>query len=147
VEVTGGAWPLNVAADGKMVLNASGLWVAQPNLSRVILINSTTGATLKTIGGTLGSGSGQLKQPYGFSVDSTGNITVADTGNHRIQVFATDNTPLDAFGTFGYYGTSEFNALKGIAHFSTGRVVVADTENWRVLYLDQVLCFGACTSP
>jgi DNA-binding beta-propeller fold protein YncE len=40
--------------------------------------------------GTKGPGQGQLGAPNGIAVDSTGNIYVADAGNHRVQKLATD---------------------------------------------------------
>ncbi len=38
--------------------------------------------------GTQGSGDGELWNPFGVAVDSTGNVYVADTNNCRIQKFA-----------------------------------------------------------
>jgi hypothetical protein len=38
--------------------------------------------------GSRGSGDGQFLFPEGVTVDSHGNIIVADTENNRIQVFA-----------------------------------------------------------
>jgi tripartite motif-containing protein 71 len=43
--------------------------------------------------GSLGSKDGQLKEPYGITIDSKGDIYVADSGNNRVQKF-------DAFGNF-----------------------------------------------
>lgn len=37
--------------------------------------------------GSYGSGDGQFVTPYGVAADSSGNVYVADTGNHRIQKF------------------------------------------------------------
>jgi sugar lactone lactonase YvrE len=38
--------------------------------------------------GTTGSGNGQLKSPYGMTVDKLGNLYVVDHGNNRVEVFA-----------------------------------------------------------
>jgi DNA-binding beta-propeller fold protein YncE len=38
--------------------------------------------------GSYGSGDGQFYHPQGVSVDSAGNVYVADTDNHRIQKFS-----------------------------------------------------------
>jgi DNA-binding beta-propeller fold protein YncE len=40
--------------------------------------------------GTEVFGNGQFSIPFGIAVDSTSNLYVADTGNSRMQVFATD---------------------------------------------------------
>jgi hypothetical protein len=37
--------------------------------------------------GSNGTGDGQFSHPYGVAIDANGNIVVADTVNHRIQVF------------------------------------------------------------
>ena len=42
--------------------------------------------TFSTKFGYKGSGKGQFNSPLGIACDSTGNVYVADTGNHRIQV-------------------------------------------------------------
>ena len=39
--------------------------------------------------GSFGSADGQFSYPQGIALDSSGNIYVADTDNHRIQVFGT----------------------------------------------------------
>jgi phage tail-like protein len=50
---------------------------------------------LPSIGG-LGSTPRQLNTPRGLAISSTGNLYVADTQNHRIQVFALSNLSLRA---------------------------------------------------
>jgi len=46
--------------------------------------------TFLDIIGTKGSGQGQFGAPNGIAVDSTGNIYVADAGNHRVQKLGAD---------------------------------------------------------
>lgn len=40
--------------------------------------------------GKYGSGKGQFDYPWGIACDSTGKIYVADSANHRIQVFTAE---------------------------------------------------------
>jgi DNA-binding beta-propeller fold protein YncE len=54
---------------------------------------SSTGAFLGKWGYP-GFGDGQFQSPSAVSVDSTGNIYVADTGNARIQKFAPTVVPV-----------------------------------------------------
>ncbi|CAF3390623.1 unnamed protein product [Rotaria socialis] len=53
---------------------------------------ATTGTTIAGSSGTSGSSSTLLNIPKDVFVDSSENIYVADSGNHRIQFFASGNT-------------------------------------------------------
>jgi DNA-binding beta-propeller fold protein YncE len=76
----------------------------------------------------------------GIAIDDAGNIYVADTWNHRIQVFASDGTFLRAWGQF--FDARDDAALsatqpglfygpRGVA-FHDGLLFVTDTGNERV---------------
>jgi phage tail-like protein len=56
---------------------------------------SETFKALPCIGGK-GSAPRQLKDPHGICVSCCGDLYVADTGNHRVQVFALKGLPLRA---------------------------------------------------
>jgi hypothetical protein len=50
------------------------------------LITTVVGSANASFGGDGGAGSaGQVQYPYGVAVDSTGNVYVADTNNHRLR--------------------------------------------------------------
>ena len=85
--------------------------------------------------GGQGSGKGYLNEPRGMSVDSSGNLYVADSKNHRIHKFAAAGSPLKVWGKKGD-GEGEFNDPCGIAISSDGFVYVADTWNHRVQKFD-----------
>ncbi|MGB3327579.1 MAG: SMP-30/gluconolactonase/LRE family protein [Thermomicrobiales bacterium] len=73
---------------------------------------------------------GRFYGPRGVAV-SNGEIYVTDTGNERVQVFATDGTFLRTFGGTG----TEPGKLKeptGIAIGSDGNVYVGDSANARI---------------
>jgi len=93
--------------------------------------------------GTEGSGNGtgtaaQFYYPFGVAVDSSGNIYVADTNNHRIRKI----TPAGVVSTFAGTGTegfangtgteAQFNLPTGVAVDSRGNVYVADQVNHRI---------------
>jgi sugar lactone lactonase YvrE len=59
---------------------------------------------------------------------------VADTLNHRIQVFGPDGAFLRSFGSFGS-GEGQFYEPRGVAVDAQGNIYVADTWNARVVKL------------
>ena len=82
--------------------------------------------------GTKGDGEGQFKNPYGVSVTTDGvdgveRVFVADSNNDRVQVFDTDGTFVDAFGSFGPEGEpGRFTALRRVAVSPDGDLWGAD---------------------
>ncbi len=101
--------------------------------------------------GAPGNDDGEFDEPSGLAFDEANSLLyVADTGNHRIQVFeivpgttcpsGTDEIIngvcfVDEFGSFGS-GEGQFNSPTGLAiDPSNGRLYVADTGNHRVQIL------------
>ena len=87
------------------------------------------------IGGIPGSADGQLQQPRNVAVAPDGRIYVADTGNHRIQVFNPDGSFAFGWGSFGEE-TGQFNEPWSIAIGKDGEVFVSDTWNHRIQVFD-----------
>jgi uncharacterized repeat protein (TIGR01451 family) len=94
-----------------------------------------TPPTFQQIWGSQGSGNGQFNSPTGIAVDSTGNIYVADTNNHRIQQFDSNSNFLSQWGSQGS-GDSQFDSPQGIVVDSIGHIYVADTGNHRIQKFD-----------
>jgi DNA-binding beta-propeller fold protein YncE len=106
--------------------------------------NPVGGVCFVTLWGALGRVSGAFSTPSGVAVDSSGNIFVADTYNHRIQKFKLANTcPAGAnqilsgvcfITKWGSYGPlhGQFISPSSIDVDSSGNVYVADTGNHRV---------------
>ena len=88
--------------------------------------------------GTAGSEAGQFTSPRGLAVAPDGSIYVADTGNHRIQHFASDGSFFNAWGSFAAGDnlspapTGTFNEPWSLAVGPDGSVYVADTWNHRI---------------
>lgn len=81
--------------------------------------------------GSYGSGPGQFNQPNGVAVDPARNVYVADTYNHRVQVFSNDGAFLGQWGSYGS-APGQFYRPSGIAVGPDGRIYVSDTWNGRV---------------
>jgi tripartite motif-containing protein 71 len=84
--------------------------------------------------GQFGSGSG-TGGPLGVTVNSEGNVYVADTLNHRIQKFDSNGKFLLKWGSEGSEG-SHFKRPMGIIVDTSGNVYVADSGNNRVQKFD-----------
>jgi len=108
--------------------------------------------------GVSGGGGGQFKTPGGVVVDSSGNVYVADTLNHRIQKFDSSGTFVSTWGwgvdtgagglevctaatvpcqagTSGT-GNGQFNQPWNVGVGPSGDVYVGDMENDRVQVFD-----------
>jgi DNA-binding beta-propeller fold protein YncE len=73
----------------------------------------------------------QFDGPDGVAIDSSGNVFVADTSNHRIQKFTNTGKFIRKWGSLGS-GNGQFNFPAGVAIDSSGNVFVADLGNDRI---------------
>ena len=80
------------------------------------------------------SGAKQFLRPQGLVIDDEGNIIIADSRNHRIQIF--DSTGILKW-RFGCYGKAEdeMDRPSGIALCPDGSIAVVDFGNNRVLII------------
>jgi sugar lactone lactonase YvrE len=100
--------------------------------------------TLSTIAGTAGQGgsadggglAASFLSPGGIAVDGSGNLYVADTGNHTIRKIAPSGIVSTLAGSVGQAGSADgtgaaarFFSPLGIASDASGTLYVADTVN------------------
>ena len=128
--------------------NSDGLTMAYSNKSNNVM------AKIKAKFGT--SGSGKLSKPAAAAVDSSENVWVTDTGNHRVVEFSSTGTFIAAYGWGVTNGKEEFQTCTGsscLAGLSgskegefkepdgiaidkkTGDVYIADAGNTRIVEL------------
>jgi sugar lactone lactonase YvrE len=79
----------------------------------------------------LSSAPGRFNLPYDLAIDGAGRMYVADTHNHRIQVFNRRGKLIRRWGRLGT-APGEFDQPRAIALDPQGDVWVADHENKRV---------------
>ncbi len=67
------------------------LLLTEPDVNRVVLYD-VSGPRPRKLGafGTVGGGAGELRGPHGANLDARGRLWLADTFNHRLQVFDVD---------------------------------------------------------
>ncbi|CAD7078571.1 unnamed protein product [Hermetia illucens] len=85
--------------------------------------------------GGRGSEPGSFTWPRGIAVGPENTIVVADSSNHRVQVFDANGTFVKEFGEYGN-GEGEFDCLAGVAVNRIGQYIIADRYNHRIQVLD-----------
>ncbi|KAL0268206.1 UNVERIFIED_CONTAM: hypothetical protein PYX00_010235 [Menopon gallinae] len=85
--------------------------------------------------GSRGSEPGCFTWPRGIAVGTDNSIVVADSSNHRVQVFDSNGNFLKEFGHYGN-GEGEFDCLAGVAVNRIGQFIIADRYNHRIQVLD-----------
>ena len=111
-------------------------------------IRKVSGGTITTVAGPgtpgiLGDGgpatSAELFLPYSVSIDSSGNLYIADTNDHRVRLVANGIiSTLAGDGGEGFSGdggpaaAAQLNGPEGVAVDAGGNVYIADSGNLRV---------------
>ncbi|XP_073846758.1 tripartite motif containing protein thin isoform X4 [Musca autumnalis] len=85
--------------------------------------------------GGRGSEPGSFTWPRGLAVGPDNSIVVADSSNHRVQVFDSNGIFVKQFGEYGN-GEGEFDCLAGVAVNRIGQYIIADRYNHRIQVLD-----------
>jgi DNA-binding beta-propeller fold protein YncE len=114
---TGANQPSDIAIDTK-----GNIYLVDGVNNRIVAVDENGGWKLEF--GSEGSGKGQFRLPVGIDVSDSGKIFVADTGNHRIQVF-------DSEGKFLYM----FTVKKGPGEGPSNPVDVAVSKLNNYLYI------------
>ncbi|TEB05929.1 Chitinase A1 precursor [Pelotomaculum schinkii] len=131
--------------------SAGNLYFADSQNNRIRKVD--TAGVISTVAGNGAGGfggdggpatAGQLDYPHGVTVDSAGNIYIADSNNQRIRkVDASGNiSTLAGSGTYGFYDglatAAEFFSPYGVAIDGTGKLYIADNSNYRIRLVKSV---------
>lgn len=85
--------------------------------------------------GGRGSEPGCFTWPRGCACGPDNSIVVADSSNHRVQVFDANGIFVKEFGQYGN-GEGEFDCLAGVTVNRIGQYIIADRYNHRIQVLD-----------
>jgi trimeric autotransporter adhesin len=149
---SGDGGPATVAQIGMIlgvtVFPTGGLYISDASYNRVRKVTTADGLINTVAGnGVLGysgdngfSTAAQMRSPHNISVDSAGNLYIADQGNHRIRKVA----PNGVISTFAGYGTHGYSGDSGLAIRaqlnnpgcvivdSSGNLYIGDGFNFRI---------------
>jgi sugar lactone lactonase YvrE len=130
-------WPVGIVIDG-----SSNLYVSE--LGNSIIRKITAGAVVSTLAGSAlnpGSADGtgavaRFNQPAGMCFDPSGNLLLADAGNHTIRRITPAGAVTTAYGQTGVSGyldghdlTALFASPKGVVARPNGTLLVFDSGN------------------
>jgi DNA-binding beta-propeller fold protein YncE len=85
--------------------------------------------------GKAGTGPGEFNRPEGLCVDAQDRLYVADSCNHRIQIFSSDGKFIQAYGTAGK-GLGQLSYPYDICVDAAGRQYVCEFGNSRIQVFD-----------
>ena len=155
-------FPRSVAIDS----TGTFLYIADTFNNRIRLVTmGTSSNTITTYAGsgTAGSGgdgrpatSAQFNSPRSVALDSSNNLYISDTGNHRIRLVtkgtkSNNITTYAGNGNIGYSGdfgpptSASLNYPQGVALDTAGNVYIADSNNNRVRVVTVAQVGGALT--
>ena len=122
-------------AEGIAVDGAGNVYVTDWGRERVQKFTSNGGFLLylgtEGTGAGRGTGDGQFHNPKGISVDRAGNVYVAETINHRVQVFDSNGRFQRKWGSEGS-GNGQFDRPRYVAVDGAWNVYVSESGNHRV---------------
>ncbi|MGE7271105.1 fibronectin type III domain-containing protein [Brevibacillus panacihumi] len=139
-------YPTGVAVD-----SSGSLYIVDNANNRIRKVD--TSGQISTVAGMGTSGysgdggpatSAQLNYPNGVTVDSNGNLYIADSSNHRIRKVDTSGTisTVAGNGNLGYSGDGgpatwyTLNGPTGVAVDGSGNLYIADNSNNRIRKVD-----------
>lgn len=128
-----GAWTIETANGSVSLTTTAGTYSVNVGaaIGKVEFVGAARVPVYSSKFGVLGTNDGEFNSPRGMTVDSAGNIYIADRDNNRIQKFNSAGVFQMKFGTLGT-GDGQLTKPRDVAVDSTGNIFVLDTGNNRV---------------
>ena len=136
------------AAVGIVADSAGNLFISDLNDHVVWKVSPAKTVTLLAgAQGLPGAADGQgsaarFRNPGGLTLDASGNVLVADTGNHTLRRIAPDGTVTTLAGAAGLPGADDavgtlarFNAPYGLAMDGSGGLYIGDSQNHTIRFM------------
>jgi sugar lactone lactonase YvrE len=125
-------------ADGNLYVADTGNHIIRKVTSGGVV--TTFAGTAQSSGSANGTGTAaRFNGPTGLAIDSTGNIYVADSGNHTVRKITSAGVVTTVAGTAGSAGTTNgtgvaarFRSPSAVAVTTSGLLYVADTGNYTI---------------
>ncbi|CAM4746133.1 unnamed protein product [Rotaria magnacalcarata] len=134
---------LNTPIGLHLDVSSNSLFIANANSHNIIrwVVNASTWTLIAGApNGQSGSTSTFLNYPYNFILDSSGNLYVADTNNHRVQLFLSgqfNGTTIAGVTAVSGSAVNKLNSPQSLTLDSNLNLYVADTSNNRIQYFQR----------
>jgi sugar lactone lactonase YvrE len=140
--------PTGVAFDksGNLYLGSNGAWISKVDMVTGLIYRVAGSATMMGYNGDgIPATSAALNLPVGVALDSSGNLYIADSLNHRIRkvdagtglISTVAGTGIAGYNADGIPATSaQLNEPRGVALDSSGNLYIADLLNHRIRKVD-----------
>ena len=103
--------------------------------NRIIVLSER--GELKFSFGRQGVGNGEFKYPLGIDISAEGKVFIADTGNHRIQLFDLNGDFLRMFTVTSAAGEKPSDPVDVLASKLKNYVYVSDNDNHKIKVFNQ----------
>jgi DNA-binding beta-propeller fold protein YncE len=131
-----------------VAINSRGeLFVSEYGLVERVQHFSKDGKTLLDVIGKPGEGAGEFNRAEGIGIDAKDQLYVADSCNHRIQIFSPDGKFLRSYGKAGsgsgelsypYDVRVDANGFQFVCEFGNSRIQIFDSNDRPVEILGEV---------